>query len=241
MSLTALVAIGLVGIAPAQSGSSDYRLTYTTVGGDRLQVRWNPCQTITYRVNATFLSRNASARSAGIRDVQTAMSRLTSRTGIPFRYEGTTSQVPRNTSTASWWERQTGAEVVVAWVRQGSATSRSNLLVDGAAATGGIVWKSWSSTGRMRHVAVGRGFVVLDATRDLPPGFGSGVTRGALLLHELGHVASLRHVGARSEIMYATLLARSSAAYRSGDRAGLLRAGRAAGCITVPGYVWTQA
>ena len=54
-------------------------------------------------------------------------------------------------------------------------------------------------TGRW-HGAVGRGFVVINAShnRRYESGFGSGVTRGALLLHELGHALGLAMSAARA-------------------------------------------
>lgn len=232
-----LVAIGSQAAAPAQAGAGDYRLQYVSVDGQRLTVRWDPCQAITYRVNVTFLARRASVRRAAIRDARSAARRLSAQLGVPFSYRGVTRQIPRNTPTTSWYERQAGSEIVVAWVRRTNPRARSNLLGSGAIGTGGYVYKTWSD-GLRHKAAIGRGFVVLDAARDLRPGFGRGVTRGALLLHEMGHVVGLHHVGARSELMYPRMVSRVSSRYRAGDRAGLYQLGRAQGCLNVPSEVW---
>ncbi len=238
---------GLVGglvSAPATAGSSDYRLARAkTPDGVNRVVRWNPCQKVTYRVNVSLAAGTSAGRSSALADVRRAVSRLSARTGIPFAYEGRTSQVPTSTSSRTWWQRQQQAELVVAWVDQRRAATRSSLLGKTAgrwsAGTGGQVYKAWTSSGKWR-LASGRGFVVLDAAqrRSFKPGFGAGVTRGALLMHELAHVMGLEHVSATSQLMYPVIRNRSSTSYRSGDRTGLAKVGRPAGCIRVPAAVW---
>jgi hypothetical protein len=56
-----------------------------------------------------------------------------------------------------------------------------------------------------------------------------------MYLHEIGHVLGLGHTADRGQIMYPTLLRSGPRTYASGDRAGLVRLGRAAGCLEVPG------
>ncbi|MGH8866936.1 MAG: matrixin family metalloprotease [Actinomycetes bacterium] len=233
---------------PAEAGKSDYRLDRATERRGDPVVRWNPCQTeVTYKANLTYAGSSSAARSAALRDVKGAVARVSSATGIHFTYEGGTTQVPRSTSSAKWWDRQQSTEIVIAWVRQSKSSARSNLLGGSgsgwAAGTGGYVYKTHNSTKSGRYVApIGRGFVVLNSAqnRAFRSGFGSGSTRGALLMHELGHVMGLQHVGATSEIMYPTILRRTRTYYRSGDRAGLARVGRPAGCISVPSSIWRQ-
>jgi len=232
--------------APAVASSSGYSIaTQRLPDGRTMIARWNPCQTITYRVNATLASSTSSGRVAAIHDVQGAFARASAATGLNFRYAGSTTQIPVNTSQSSWYGRETSAEIVVAWVNQ-KTSIRTNLLgtVGGryAAGTGGYAYKYWKVGSSPWVGATGRGFVVIDAAqnRSFKPGFGSGATRGALLMHEIGHSLGLLHVGATAEVMYPTVLPRSRTAYAPGDLAGLHRLGRAAGCINTPSWVWSN-
>lgn len=249
----ALVAVGValaVGLGanaaatPAAADRSDYKLNRVTLSdGSKLQVRWDPCQKrITYRVNADALPK--AQRSSARADTKRAMKKLAAATGMTFDYTGRTAQVPRDTARKSWWERQKKAEIVISWVRQDRA-SKTNLLGAGgsgwAAGTGGYSFKMWTIDGKSAGAA-GRGFVVLDAKQDrkLRPGFGKGSTRGALLLHELGHVVGLEHVGSTGQLMYPTVLSRSDTNYNTGDLRGLHKVGQAAGCIKGASMVWNQ-
>ncbi len=244
---TALAGPGIVGGGAllASAGTSDYKVSYASLpDGANKVIRWDPCLKITYRVNLAYAAGTASGRAGALADVKEAVSRLSRRTGITFIYEGGTTQVPNNVSGTTWWQRQTSTELVVSWVDRSRSGGSSNLLGKSssgsyAAGTGGNVAKTWSKDGSW-NVAAGRGFLVLDAAQrnNFRAGYGSGVTRGALLLHELGHVLGLGHVTATSEIMYPTIRSRSSAEYFSGDRTGLTKLGRPAGCIGVPTSVW---
>ena len=61
--------------------------------------------------------------------------------------------------------------------------------------TDGIAW-TWK---------IVSGFVVVDPAAKLTAGFGRGVTRGSLLMHELGHVAGLNHTSQTSQVMASSL------------------------------------
>lgn len=81
-----------------------------------------------------------------------------------------------------------------------------------------------------------RGYVVVNSAMNsrFRSGFGSGTTRGEMLLHELGHVVGLNHVSSSSQLMYPVLIARTVASYKTGDLRGLSVVGRPAGCVSVP-------
>jgi hypothetical protein len=232
--------------SPATADSSGYKISYQTLpDGTKKMARWNPCQVITYRVNPTYLSSMSEKRRKAVSEVQEAFRRASAASGITFKYAGTTSQIPRNTSSSRWFTKQTSAEIVVAWVDQRKSAARTDLLGRSssggyAAGTGGYAFKFWKVGGEPWRGVTGRGFVVLDARQNgkFSWGFGSGATRGSLILHEIGHALGLLHVGSTSETMYPTVLRRSSTGYNAGDRAGLKKLGVASGCVSSPSWVW---
>jgi len=251
VAVSALVAAGVVVALPstvastADAAGEDYAVHgWTDPNGDRHRVRWDPCTTITYAVNVRHAAGSDKARAAALADVHDAMARAAARTGLTFRYAGRTTEIPRDAGE-SWSDRQKAAEIVIAWVDQDQATSRSNLLIstgDGyVSGTGGWVWKAWTSGGTW-ELAVGRGFVVINADHrgSYQPGFGSGRTRGALLLHEIGHALGLDHVGSTRELMYPKMLNRASSTYKTGDRTGLTKVGESLGCIPGAAQAWKQ-
>jgi hypothetical protein len=242
IAIATLLGVAMSSAAPAQAGPTNYQLTYASApAGQRPMVRWNPCRSISYKVNVTYAATSTAARRLAAYDVRVAMAKIAAATGLTFSYGGSTTEIPRSSGSTSWSSRQRAADIVISWVRQTSSSYRSDLLIRGSVGTGGSVWKIWSNGGPY-VAAIGRGFTVLDSAMNsrFRPGFGSGVTRGALLLHEIGHVMGLQHVSTSSELMYPTVLSRRAAAYGSGDLTGLRRVGRSAGCISVPTSVWTS-
>ena len=86
---------------------------------------------------------------------------------------------------------------------------------------------SWARGGRPGGnnytTAIVKGFLVIDAPQmlmDTKPGFRAGLSRGNLLLHELGHVAGLDHVSSATVLMNKRLTGRTPNGYAAGDRAG---------------------
>jgi hypothetical protein len=225
------------------AATTPYSLATRVVDGAALTLRWDPCQAaITYRVNPRSAAATTAGRAAAVADVRAAFTQLGLATGMTFRYLGATTRVPTG---PSWSDALGDAEIIVAWVDQ--RTTRTTLLGRSgtayAAGTGGYAYKTWTwPLDAPPKAAIGRGFVVLNAADNdaFAPGYGSGTTRGQLLLHELGHVVGLRHVPLPSQVMYPVLVPRSASSYRSGDLAGLRRLGQPAGCIDVPDWVWPE-
>ncbi|MCU1692393.1 MAG: putative cell wall binding repeat 2-containing protein [Frankiales bacterium] len=218
--LSAAVAVLGAVAAPDASAAlvgsaTSYRLS--TVANpvlDRSEVvRWDPCSTIGYRINAALGGRQALA------DVKTAVARLSASSGLSFRYLGTTTYVP-----TAGRAPLPGSPLVVAW----AARTASSHLGAGEVGHGG--WRATATaTG---HYRVSSGYVVVRAGAPLAMGFGAGVTRGRVLLHELGHAVGLDHVSDRTMVMNTTVSTSSPVAtYQAGDLSGLSRVGRAAGCV----------
>ena len=83
--------------------------------------------------------------------------------------------------------------------------------------------------------AIVKGFVVVNTPkllRSYRAGFGTGVRRGNLILHELGHVVGLNHVSNARLLMNPLLSRYSPSGYAASDAAGLSVVGRRAGCIS---------
>lgn len=251
IGLLALVMAAVVGLAvplapmpDADAAGSRYDVSnWTDPSGHTHRVRWNPCQTITFAVNPKLAGRSAAARASAVEDVQQAFRRVGKRVGIDFAYAGRTDEIPRDGASQSWSSRQKAAEVVVAWVDQDRAATRSNLIgKSGGRYPSGVGGWMMRYSADQYQAAIGRGFVVLNAdhNRLYARGFGSGTTRGALLLHEIGHVMGLGHVGTTRELMYPTMLERGSSNYKRGDRTGLAKVGRSLGCIKGANDFWPQ-
>jgi hypothetical protein len=231
-ALTCGVAVlGVIAAVPqrAAGATAAYRLTYsaTLPNGSRPLVQWNGCQTaITYKVNLSAVP--TSLRATVLSETRTSVARISKATSIVFSYKGSTTEVPQVGSAV----RQT-AEIIIAF----TSPSRTNYSLAGSAlGQGGLTyaWASRTVSGKTTYyLAAQRGFVVIDTPQMLAQtvgGFGGGLRRTNLLLHELGHVMGLQHVSDSHQQMYTTLSRYSPSGLAAGDLTGLAKVGRGAGC-----------
>jgi matrixin len=225
-SVLALTAAMLLPVTAASATAKGYALSYNP---DRTVARWNPCQPIHYRVNTTEAPRGVGV----MRDLKAAIARVHKATGLTFVYDGPTRVIPQQ---HYGWTAKPGhfPPLVIAWAKRGHVAGGSTLL-EGTDGVGGFTTRGWSDGNVQHRTRIVSGYVVLSTTPSgtYAPGFGPGVTRGELFLHELGHAVGLQHVTDTRQIMYPVVVtgARPSAEYQAGDLAGLRKVGRKAGCI----------
>jgi hypothetical protein len=190
-----------------RGSASDWR---RTVPG----VHWDPCHTITWKVN------QAGVPDRRIAELTTAMRALHEATGLEFSYAGETRAVPYRTDGRG--STSSDAAMTIAF-----ATSKQVQALAGTVVGQGGV--SYRSTGQ-----VVRGLVVLDKAARLSSGFGAGHTWGTLMLHELGHAVGLGHASGREQAMHSGINDRSRGSYQAGDLTGLRKLGTGAGCFAAP-------
>jgi hypothetical protein len=213
----------------ADGAVATYKLTYASLpNGTKQLVRWNGCQTgITYKVNLGAVP--SAQRASVLADTQKALVQVQNSTGFRFVYKGSTTEVPRVGSMP----KQT-AELVVAF----TSPSKTNYALSGSTLGQGGLYYGWVSrtvSGKTTYtVAAQRGFVVIDTPqmmKQLTGGTGTGYRRSNLLAHEIGHAMGLQHVDDTRQQMYPVLRSTSPQLFYSGDRYGLTKVGKSAGCI----------
>jgi hypothetical protein len=185
---------------------------------DGTPVRWDACAPVHYVVNAAHAEPGAEA------DVAESMNRISAATGLDFVYDGPTTEVPTSQWYAKSWSGRAYAPLVVAWAEPGTTD-----MLPSARESGWGVANAAVINGEKRFVT---GAVVLNAAQNgiYEPGFGGGATRGALLMHEIGHAVGLGHSAAPGQVMYGTIDSATPDQYASGDLAGLSQLGDARGC-----------
>lgn len=207
--------------------------TFLNADNDGCQpIRFNPCEPLGYVIN------DALAPPGGLADVQEAIARLGEATGMTFVDEGRSDEALDVRRSAYQPERygERWAPILIGWSNMGAG--------QGPDIGGGDIIVA----GQGNPLRVGDVFVsgILELNADvilnretaerLPGGFGEGITRGRVMLHELGHVVGLGHPSSQAQLMYGELAEQTSGSARFGvgDRIGLRLVGREAGCLPTP-------
>lgn len=218
-AVAALLILALY-VSPAQPAPvSAAASSYTFLTGETV-ARWDPCRVIGWRV------RTRDARPSGaLDDVRRAFWRLTLATGFRFQFRGYTSVIPQWGSHRNF---PTDTQIVVAWVRPWRSTLFA--VTAGDAVTGTFYETGWHNPDGSPAERIAKVGVVIDARLLLRRGYGWGITRGDLLLHELGHAMGLGHVDSSAEAMY-PVMSSGRAHYGFGDLTGLAERGAPMGCL----------
>ncbi len=212
-------------------GASGYAFLYADASGCN-PIRFPACQPVHYVIN------DALAPPGAVDDVHGAIDRLAEATGLTFIYDGTTDE-PLDVARPAYQPERYGerwAPILIGWSALGAGSGPD-------AAGDDIVVAGRGNPIRVANSLVSgvlelNADVVLnrDTQERLPGGFGEGITRGRVLLHELGHVMGLGHVASEAQLMYPELAEHTSstAEFGVGDRVGLRLVGREAGCSEAP-------
>jgi hypothetical protein len=153
------------------------------------------------------------APPGGLADVQVAMRRLTSLSGIPFRFVGEAPGALHGGATFA--DDGAPQPVRVGWARSVPASLYGQTDV------------TW--VGGPERAVVEGGTVILNATVALPSGFADRRSWGGVLLHELGHLLRVPHSTDAGDVMF-PLVEPGPLRWDTADLDILRSAGTRAGC-----------
>lgn len=178
------------------------------------QSRWNPCAVITWAYNP------AGSRYAGaLADLRTAVAQLAARSGLRFRYVGTTTALG-----GLGRANPKGVDIVAGW----TDADHESAFRDGMSGLGGAAgYGSVRGTG----IVLSSGFLLLNNGKSMAAGFTSSgnPTWGQLMTHELMHALGLGHASGSGQVMYPTAWS-GNHRFGAGDLAGLAQVGSTRGC-----------
>ena len=190
---------------------------------DGKPVRWDPCTPI------RWTSNTSRGPAGGLAVLSAAVAQIAAQTGTTWTYVGASGAVP-GMGYLPTKARSAYPPVLLGWTDGRS----SDLLAGQPANVLGMARNGWFGV-RMADgssiAALRAGVVALDATDRLP--LTGPLSWQAVALHELSHVMGLGHSSDPRQLL-APLLPRDLSGLQAGDRAGLTRVGRSAGCVTVP-------
>lgn len=189
---------------------------------DGRPIRWNPCAPI------RWTSNTARGPAGGLDALKRAVARVSVLTGTTWQYVGPTSKVPASSSIPTR-ASSTYPPVLIGWT-DGAA---SDMLRNQPRSVLGMTRSAWFGVQRAdgsRVAATRAAVIALDRTDALP--LRGGTSWYTVALHELGHTMGLAHINSSTQLL-APVLPRYATDLQAGDRAGLVKLGRTAGCVRV--------
>lgn len=210
----------IIAAQASSTGSTSYKFLYTD--GQGRAARWNGCKPIAWAYNP------ARQRAYGLADAKAAIAKMEAATGMDFVYKGKTASAPGSSTFPK------GVHLRIGWAPTSNpafASSRASLKAGYTLEGVGLAWYKWYTLpdGSRTTPEIVRGEIVLNSK-------GNKTRRGRKLsfMHELGHTTGLGHVHDARELMYPYIQTKDRPAYGAGDRAGLHKVGRNAGCFLLP-------
>jgi len=201
---------------PPPAGGGGFAFLHTRLGSDQ-PVACDPCRPV------HWVMRPGGAPDLGQKLLEESFAKLSAATGLTFVYDGSTSERPGETRELVQVDRygDRWAPVLVAW----SNAQESPAL---AGEVSGFAGPAVEEDGGPHLVS---GVVVLDAPQLTDARGGANGFAASTILHEIGHVVGLAHVGDPGQLMYES--ARAQTTYAAGDLRGLAALGRGP-CSTRP-------
>ncbi len=203
-----------IGTPPAsRSTSTDYAFMATRSSGG-IPVRFDPCRPIHLVVNT------AAAPPGADRLLREAAAAVGAASGLQLVVDGTTTEPPTSHRPPIDKERYGNrwSPVLVAWTDPSAVPG----LEGRVAGLGGPAMAPFYTDAQKHWVS---GSVYLDAPTfaDILASPGQWKAARAIVMHELGHLVGLAHVGTATELMYAENTGQVD--FGPGDREGLRRLG----------------